>query len=68
MDFTYFKENDKLIATDLSKKTKLKAPQEISFIGKLENQANGATVWKIGRNYFWIFAKFCKHLIKNGST
>ena len=33
----------KLIAIDLSKQTKLKDPQQISFIGKLENQTNGAT-------------------------
>ena len=37
LDFGYFKENYKLIATDLSKKTKLKDPQQISFIGKLLN-------------------------------
>ena len=43
LDFAYFKENYKLIATDLSKQTKLKDPQQISFTGKLENQTNGAT-------------------------
>ena len=37
LDSGYFKENYKLIATDLSKKTKLKDPQQISFIGKLLN-------------------------------
>ena len=31
----------------MSKQTKLKRPQEISFIGKLENQTNGATVFFI---------------------
>ena len=36
LDFAYFKENYKLIAIDLSKKTKLKDPQQISFIGKLD--------------------------------
>ena len=35
LDFAYFKENYKLIAIDLSKQTKLKDPQQISFIGKL---------------------------------
>ena len=35
LDFIYFKENYKLIAIDLSKQTKLKDPQQISFIGKL---------------------------------
>ena len=35
IDFAYFKKNYKLIATDLSEKTILKDPQQISFIGKL---------------------------------
>ena len=33
----------RLISTDLSKQTKLKDPQQISFIRKLENQAHGST-------------------------
>ena len=44
MGFAYFKENYKLIATDLSKQTKLKDPQQINFIRKLENQAHRATI------------------------
>ena len=36
--FAYFKENYRLIATDLSKQTKLNDPQQINFIGKLERQ------------------------------
>ena len=47
LDFAYFKENYRLIATDLSKQTKLKDPQQINFIGKLENQDNGATMFFI---------------------
>ena len=47
LDFGYFKENYKLIAIDLSKQTKLKDPQQISFIGKLENQDHGATMFFI---------------------
>ena len=35
LDFGYFKENYKQIATD---------PQQINFIGKLENQDHGATM------------------------
>ena len=35
-DFAYFKENYKLFAIDFSKQTKLKDPQQINFIGKLE--------------------------------
>ena len=44
LDFAYFKENYRLIATDLSKKTKLKDPQQSNFIGKLQNQDHGATM------------------------
>ena len=47
LDFPYFKENYKLSAIDLSKQTKLKDPQQISFIGKLENQDHEATVFLI---------------------
>ena len=47
LDFAYFKENYKLIAIDLSKQTKLKDPQQINFIGKLENQDHGATMFFI---------------------
>ena len=44
LDFSYFKENDKLIATDLSKQVKLKYPQQINFIGKFDKD-NGATMF-----------------------
>ena len=49
LDFAYFKENYILIAIDLSKlrQTKLKHPQQISFIGKHEGQNNGATTFFI---------------------
>ena len=40
LDFAYFKENYRLIATDLSKQTNLKDLQKINFIGKLEGQNN----------------------------
>ena len=46
LDFAYFKENYKLIAVDLSKQTKLKDPQQINFIGKLDKD-NGATMFFI---------------------
>ena len=42
LGFTYFKENYKLIAIDLSKQTKLKDPQQVIFIGKLEDENHGA--------------------------
>ena len=39
LDFAYFRENYGLIAIDLSKQTnKLKDPQQINFIGKIEGQ------------------------------
>ena len=44
LDFAYFKENYRLIAIDLSKQTKLKDPQQINFIGKLEGQNHGAAM------------------------
>ena len=47
MYFAYFKENCRLIAIDLSKQTKLKDPQQISFIEKLENQNHGETMFFI---------------------
>ena len=43
LDFAYFKENYKLNVIDLSKQTKLKDPQQINFIGKLDKD-NGATM------------------------
>ena len=46
LDFAYFKENYRLIAIDLSKQTKLKDLQQISFIGKLLRNT-GATMFFI---------------------
>ena len=42
--FAYLKENYRLIAIDFSKQTKLKDPQQISFIGKRLNR-HGETVF-----------------------
>ena len=47
LDFDYSKKNCKLIANDLSKQTKLKDHQQINFIGKLENQNHGASMFFI---------------------
>ena len=47
LDFGCFKEKCKLIVIDLSKQTKLKDPQQISFIEKLKNQDHGATMFFI---------------------
>ena len=46
LDFVYLKKNYKLIAIDLSKKTKLKDPQQISFIGGILAE-RGATMFFI---------------------
>ena len=46
LDFSYFKKNFKLIAIDWSRQIKLKDPQQISFIGKLEKD-HGATMFSI---------------------
>ena len=46
-DFAYFRKNYRLIAIDLSKQTKLKDPQQISFTGKLEDQYYGARMFFI---------------------
>ena len=46
LNIAYFKENHRLIGIDLSKQTKLKDPQQISFIGKLLNR-HGATMFFI---------------------
>ena len=47
LDFAYYKENYKLIAIDLSKQTKIKDPQEINFIAKIEEQDNKVTMFFI---------------------
>ena len=47
LDFAYYKENYKLIAFDQSKQTKIKDPQQINFIGKIEGQNNGVTMFFI---------------------
>ena len=43
LDFVHFKKYYKLTATDLSKQTKLKDPEQISFIGKISRKG-GATI------------------------
>ena len=52
------KKNCGLIATDLRKQTKLKDPQQNNFIGKLEEQANGAKI-------FYFFLKNQKKIVLN---
>ena len=54
----------KLIVIDLSKQTKLKDTQQINFIGKLENQYHGTTMFfiieKLGETTF--------HFLQNSVT
>ena len=50
LDFVYFKENYKLIATDLSKQTKLNNPQQISFISKLLNRHEATMFFTIEKS------------------
>ena len=45
LDFAYYKKNYKLLAIDLSKQAKIKDPQQINFIGKIEGQDNGVTMF-----------------------
>ena len=47
LDFAYCKENYRLIAIDRSKQTITKDPQQINFIGKIEGQDNGVTMFFI---------------------
>ena len=47
LDFAYYKENNRLIAIDLSKQINIKDPQQINFIGKIEGQDNGITMFFI---------------------
>ena len=50
LDFAYYKENYRLIAIDLSKQTKLKDPQQINFIDKVEGQGNLVAMFVIMNN------------------
>ena len=47
LDFVYYKENCKFIGIDLTKQTKIKDPQQINFIGKIEGQFNAVTMFFI---------------------
>ena len=50
LDFAQFKENNKLVANDLSKQTKLKDPQQINFIGKLLKNTEATMFFIIERS------------------
>ena len=50
LDSVYFLKNYKLIAIDLSKETKLKDPQWISFTGRLLNICRATTFFIIEKS------------------
>ena len=56
------KENYKLIAIDLSKLIKIKDPQQINFIGKIEEQNNGVTMFFIIEKSEKLLLNFYKFL------
>ena len=45
LDFAYYKESYRLIAIDISKQTKIKDPQQINFVEKIEGHNNGVTMF-----------------------
>ena len=47
LDFAYYRENYRLLAIGLSKQTKIKDLQQFNFIGKIEGQNNGVTMFFI---------------------
>ena len=61
--FFYFKENCRLIAINLSNQTKLKDPQQINFIGKLENEDNGETMFFIIENSEETYFEFLQNSV-----
>ena len=64
LDFAYFKENYRLIAIDLSKQTKLKDPQQISFIGKLLASRWTTKLFIIEKKQLLIFHKILSQSYK----
>ena len=63
LDFAYYKENDRLIAIDLSKKIELKDPQQIHFIGKIEGQDKGVTMFFIIEKLKEATSEFLQHSV-----
>ena len=50
LDFAYFKKYYQLIATDLSKQTKLKDPQQINFFGKVSRNTRATMFFIIEKS------------------
>ena len=71
LNFAYFNKNYRLIAIDLSKQTNLKDPQQINFIGILEDQNNEATIFFItekSKETTLNFYKILETSFKNGNA
>ena len=71
LDFAYFKENNRLLAIDLRKQTKLKDPQQIVFTGKLEGQNHGANMHFViekSEETVFEFSENSVNILKNGNT
>ena len=76
LDCAYFKKDQRLIAIDLSKQTKLKDPQQVNFTGRLErqdnknnnNNNNEATMFFITEKSEKTTFELCEHDINNGNT
>ena len=47
LDFACYKKKCKLIAIDLSKQTEIKDPQQINFLGEIEEQNDEVTMFFI---------------------
>ena len=50
LDFAYYKKHYRLIATELSKQTKLKDPHQIHFIGKLLRNPGATMIFIIEKS------------------
>ena len=62
LDFAYYKEDYRLIAMDLIKQTIIKDSRQINFIGKIEGQDNGVTMFFIMRGQKKLLLNFYKIL------
>ena len=63
LDFAYYKENCRLIAIDSRKQTKINDPQQINFIGKIENESNGVTIFFIIEKIEETTFEFSQHFV-----
>ena len=64
LDFAYFKKNYKLIPIDLSNQTKIKDPQQISFMGNLLNTRE-QQCFSLSKNHKKLLLIFHKILLQS---